>query len=102
MLFRSSDEEKLGLRYRDIHNYLRLGTSGDPETDEKIRRKEAANLHKRRMPIVLRKGHNEAEWMKEKGWRECPPPHPSCPSREIGASHLLLKEKARHRRTLAS
>ena len=48
-----SDEEKLGLRYRDIHNYLRLGTSGDPETDEKIRRKEAVNLHKRRMPIVL-------------------------------------------------
>ena len=48
-----SDEEKLGLRYQDIHNYLRLGTSGDPETDEKIRRKERANLHKRRMPIVL-------------------------------------------------
>ena len=48
-----SDEEKLGLRYRDIHNYLRLGTSGDPETDEKIRRKEAANLHKRRMPVIL-------------------------------------------------
>ena len=48
-----SDEEKLGLRYRDIHNYLRLGTSGDPETDDKIRRKEAANLHKRRMPVIL-------------------------------------------------
>lgn len=48
-----SDEEKLGLRYRDIHNYLRLGTSGDAETDEKIRRREQANLHKRRMPTVL-------------------------------------------------
>ena len=48
-----SDEEKLGLRYQDIHNYLRLGTSGDAETDEKIRRREQANLHKRRMPTVL-------------------------------------------------
>ena len=48
-----NDEEKLGLRYWDIHNYLRLGTSGDAETDEKIRRKEKANLHKRRMPIIL-------------------------------------------------
>ena len=50
---RMRDEEKLGIRYRDIHNYLRLGTSGDPETDEKIRRREQANLHKRRMPVVL-------------------------------------------------
>ena len=48
-----SDEEKLGLRYRDIHNYLRLGSSGDKETDEKIRSKEAANLHKRRIPVIL-------------------------------------------------
>ena len=48
-----SDEEKLGLRYLDIHKYLRLGTSGDAETDEKIRRRESANLHKRRMPIIL-------------------------------------------------
>ncbi len=48
-----SDEEKLGLRYADIHRYLRYGSSGDEETDKKIRRKERANLHKRRMPIVL-------------------------------------------------
>ena len=26
---------------------------GDPETDEKIRRREAANMHKRRMPLTL-------------------------------------------------
>lgn len=48
-----SDEEKLGLRYRSIHDYLRLGTSGDPEVDARIRQKEAANAHKRRMPPVL-------------------------------------------------
>ena len=47
------DEENLGLRYRDIHSYIRKGTCGDPETDEKIRRKEAANMHKRRMPRIL-------------------------------------------------
>ena len=48
-----SDEENLGLRYLDIHRYIREGTCGDAETDEKIRRKEAANMHKRRMPVIL-------------------------------------------------
>ena len=48
-----SDEEKLGLSYQSIHDYLRLGTSGDPDTDARIRQKEAANAHKRRMPPVL-------------------------------------------------
>ena len=48
-----SDEERLGLSYQDIHKYIRLGTCGDPETDEKIRRKESANMHKRRMPVIL-------------------------------------------------
>ena len=48
-----SDEERLGLRYADIHRYIREGSCGDPETDEKIRRKEQANLHKRRMPVIL-------------------------------------------------
>ncbi|MBR0463625.1 MAG: NAD(+) synthase [Clostridia bacterium] len=48
-----SDEENLGLRYRDIHLYLREGTCGDPTVDEKIRRKEQANMHKRRMPLIL-------------------------------------------------
>ncbi len=48
-----SDEERLGLTYQDIHKYIRLGTCGDPETDEKIRRKESANMHKRRMPMIL-------------------------------------------------
>ena len=48
-----SDEEKLGLRYADIHRYIRTGTCGDPGTDERIRRKEAGAMHKRRMPLVL-------------------------------------------------
>ena len=48
-----SDEERLGISYRDIHKYIRLGTCGDAETDEKIRKKERANMHKRRMPVIL-------------------------------------------------
>jgi len=48
-----SDEEKLGLKYRDIHLYIREGTCGDAETDGKIRRKEAGSMHKRRMPVVI-------------------------------------------------
>ena len=48
-----SDEEKMGLKYRDIHAFIRLGSCGDPETDEKIRKREAANMHKRRMPQIL-------------------------------------------------
>lgn len=48
-----SDEEKLGLSYRSIHDYLRLGSSGDPEVDARIRQKEAAGAHKRRMPPIL-------------------------------------------------
>ena len=48
-----SDEENMGLKYADIHLYLRAGTCGNAETDEKIRKREAANMHKRRMPMVL-------------------------------------------------
>jgi len=48
-----SDEENLGVSYREIHRYIRLGTSGSPETDEAIRRMEQANMHKRHMPLVL-------------------------------------------------
>jgi len=49
-----SDEERLGLRYEDIHRYIRLGTCGDADVDARIAAKERANLHKRRMPVVLR------------------------------------------------
>ena len=48
-----SAEENMGLKYADIHKYLREGSCGDPETDEKIRKREAANMHKRRMPLTL-------------------------------------------------
>jgi len=49
----SSDEERLGLRYADIHRYIREGTCGNPVVDAKIRAREQANMHKRRMPLVL-------------------------------------------------
>ena len=49
----SSDEERLGLRYADIHSYIRLGSCGDAAIDGKIAAKERANMHKRRMPVVL-------------------------------------------------
>ena len=48
-----SDEDNMGLKYADIHLYLREGSCGNPETDEKIRRREQANMHKRRMPMIL-------------------------------------------------
>lgn len=48
-----SDEERLGLTYRDIHRYIRFGSCSTEETDAKIRTLERANMHKRRMPIVL-------------------------------------------------
>ncbi|MBR6186704.1 MAG: NAD(+) synthase [Clostridia bacterium] len=48
-----SDEENLGVSYLDIHRYIRFGACGNAETDEKIRAKERANMHKRRMPLTL-------------------------------------------------
>jgi len=56
-----TDEENLGLRYADIHRYIREGTCGDAETDGKIRKLEAANMHKRRMPLILNPFEKEAE-----------------------------------------
>ena len=55
-----SDEEKLGVTYQAIHDYIRQGTSGDPETDAKISRREKANAFKRRMPKVI------SAWSEEK------------------------------------
>ena len=51
-----SDEERLGIRYLDIHKFIRLGTCGDGETDQKIANKEKWNQHKRRMPVILQAG----------------------------------------------
>ena len=48
-----SDEEKLGIRYADIHRYIRLGGCGDAGTDAKIQSMERANAHKRRMPVIV-------------------------------------------------
>ena len=48
-----SDEERLGLRYADIHRFIREGTCGDAQTDAKIAARERANMHKRRMPPIL-------------------------------------------------
>lgn len=56
-----SDEENLGVRYLDIHAYIRRGTCGDPAVDERIRQKERANMHKRRMPAVLDPFREEGE-----------------------------------------
>ena len=48
-----SDEEKMGLKYSQIHDFIRLGSCGDPKVYEKIARRERANRHKRRLPTVL-------------------------------------------------
>lgn len=48
-----SDEEKMGISYQAIHDYIRNGTSGSRETDEAIRRREKAGAHKRTMPPVI-------------------------------------------------
>lgn len=48
-----SDEERLGVTYRQIHDFIRLGTSGDADVDAVIAQKEQANAHKRRLPTVL-------------------------------------------------
>ena len=48
-----SDEERLGITYAEIHRYIREGSSGNPETDGSIRKKERANMHKRKTPLIL-------------------------------------------------
>ena len=47
------DEVKMGIKYQQIHDFIRLGTCGDPEMDEKIAKREKANMHKRRLPTIL-------------------------------------------------
>ena len=56
-----SDEEKLGVSYQAIHRYIREGGSGDAAADEKIRSMERANLHKRKMPLVLNPFEEDSE-----------------------------------------
>jgi NAD+ synthase len=45
-----SDEEKLGVTYKQINEYIENGTSGDEEADEKIRLKYEYNKHKGTLP----------------------------------------------------
>ena len=47
------DEERLGVTYQAIHDYIRQGTSGDPKADQIIRQKEKQNEFKRRMPKII-------------------------------------------------
>ncbi|MBE5806796.1 MAG: NAD(+) synthase [Clostridiales bacterium] len=48
-----SDEDNMGLKYADIHAWIREGSCGDPEVDQRIAARERANRHKRAMPVVL-------------------------------------------------
>ena len=48
-----SDEENLGVSYEAIHRYIREGSSGRREDDERIRRLEKAGRHKRTKPPVI-------------------------------------------------
>lgn len=42
-----SDEERLGLKYEDVHKYIRNLELDNQETVEKIKKLEKAALHKR-------------------------------------------------------
>ncbi len=48
-----SDEERLGVTYQQIHDFIRNGGSGDEKADERIRYLERAGMHKRSRPMVL-------------------------------------------------
>lgn len=48
-----SDEEKMGISYQCIHDYIRKGTCGNPEVDAGIRAREQASRFKRIMPPVI-------------------------------------------------
>ena len=48
-----SDEERLGVTYQQIHDYIRRGSSGNDEADARIARLERAGMHKRSRPPVL-------------------------------------------------
>ena len=48
-----SDEEKMGISYQDIHRYIREGSCGKPDVDEKIAGMERRSRHKQMMPPIL-------------------------------------------------
>jgi len=49
-----TDEEEMGLTYAQIDAYLRRGSSGSEEADERIRRMHRESAHKRALPPVAR------------------------------------------------
>ncbi len=48
-----SDEDRLGVTYRAIHDYIRQGASGSEQDDARITQLERASAHKRARPLVL-------------------------------------------------
>ena len=48
-----TDEERLGVTYQQIHDYIRHGSSGDPEVDAVITRKKENSRHKRELAVVI-------------------------------------------------
>ena len=48
-----SDEEKLGVSYEAIHNYIRHPIDVNDPVNQKIAKLEAASRHKRAMPLIL-------------------------------------------------
>ena len=56
-----TDEERLGVTYQQIHDWIRKGSSGDAEADEIIARKHRASAHKRRLPSVFNPFTGEVE-----------------------------------------
>ena len=48
-----TDEERLGVSYQQIHDWIRHGSSGDPDADARIEKKWRSSAHKRRLPSVL-------------------------------------------------
>lgn len=48
-----SDEEKMGVSYQAIHDFIRKGSSGDAEADAIIARMNRNSAHKRSLPVVV-------------------------------------------------
>lgn len=48
-----SDEDKMGVSYLDIHRFIREGSCGKPEVDEKIAGMERRSRHKQMLPPIL-------------------------------------------------
>ena len=56
-----TDEERLGVTYQQIHDWIRQGSSGSPEADRLIKGKYLASAHKRRLAPILNPFTGETE-----------------------------------------